>query len=56
MNDPKRKWRVNLVDVLVGLAVLMILSALVVPIFVPPDGRTASGTATTAVSAKSARH
>ena len=56
MNDPKRKWRVNLVDLLVGLAVLMILSALVVPIFVPPEGRAASRAATTSVSARPARH
>lgn len=41
MKLSKRNWRLNLVDVLVGIAVLMILTALVVPVFVPPDGRAA---------------
>jgi Tfp pilus assembly protein FimT len=56
MNNPKRKGRVSLVDVLVGLAILMILSALVVPVFIPPDGRAASKVATTSASGRSARH
>ena len=38
----KRNWHVNLVDVLVAIAVLMILSALVVPLFIPPQGKAAS--------------
>jgi type II secretory pathway pseudopilin PulG len=56
MSDLKRKWRVNLVDVLVGLAVLMILSALVVPVFIPSDGRAASRAATSSVSAQAGQH
>ena len=47
MEKTKRVWHLNLVNVLVGIAVLMILSALVVPIFVPPDGRAASRAAIT---------
>jgi len=56
MKNPFRKWHITVVDVLVGFAVLMILSALVVPIFIPPDGRAASrpGAATSA-SAKSVK-
>ena len=46
MKIPIWKWHMTVVDVLVGLAVLMILTALVVPIFVPPEGRAASRTAT----------
>jgi hypothetical protein len=37
-----RKWHLTIVDFLVGIAVLMILSALVVPIFIPPEGKAAS--------------
>jgi type II secretory pathway pseudopilin PulG len=56
MKKPKRNWHLTLVDVLVGLAVLMILSALVVPVFVPPNGRAASRVATSHASAKPAQH
>jgi hypothetical protein len=42
MKNQKRKWNVTIVDVLVGFAVLMILTALVVPFFVPPEGKAAS--------------
>ena len=55
MNNPLRKWHVTLVDVLVGLAVLMILSALVVPVFLPPEGRAASKTAAPTATVKSAK-
>ena len=55
MKNPLRKWHVTVVDVLVGLAVLMILSALVVPVFLPPEGRAASKTAAPASAAKSAK-
>ena len=44
----------TVVDVLVGLAVLMILSALVVPVFVPPNGKAASKVAAFRASVKSA--
>ena len=56
MKKPKRNWHVSLVDVLVGLAVLMILSALVVPVFLPPNGKAASRVAVSGTSAKLARH
>ncbi len=57
MKNPIRKWHVTVVDVLVGLAVLMILSALVVPVFIPPDGRAASRpAAATSTSAKLVKH
>jgi hypothetical protein len=55
MKNPMRKWHVNLVDVLVGLAVLMILSALIVPVFLPPEGRAASRTAAPRTSVKAAK-
>jgi len=55
MQSPKRKWRLSLVDVFVGLAVLMILSALVVPLFVPPEGRAATKPAMQSTSAQPAR-
>ena len=55
MKNPKRDWHVTVVDVLVGLAVLMILSALVVPIFIPPEGRAASRAAAPSTSAQSAK-
>jgi hypothetical protein len=42
MNMSKWKWHVSIFDVLVGLAVLMILSALVMPHFVQPKNRAAS--------------
>ena len=51
MKTPRRKWRVTLVDLMVGVAVLMILSALVIPIFVPPEGKAASRAAAPATSA-----
>ena len=39
----KTNWKssVTLVNVVVGLAVLMVLSGLLVPIFVPPEGKAA---------------
>jgi hypothetical protein len=50
MNWPKRKSQLSLVDFLVGVAVLMILAALVVPVFVPPEGKAAAiGRAVTTV-------
>ena len=52
MKSSKRKWNVTIVDFVVGLAILMILSALIVPIFVPPEGKAASGGAVPAASAK----
>jgi hypothetical protein len=52
MKNPKRKWRLTVVDVLVGLAVLMILSALIVPVFIPPEGKTASKAAGPGTSVK----
>jgi len=55
MTNPLRKWHVTVVDVLVGLAVLMILSALVVPVFLPPEGRAASKTAAPSTTVKSAK-
>ena len=55
MKNPKRHWNVTIVDVLVGLAVLMILSALVVPVFIPPEGRVASRAAVPGISAKAAK-
>ena len=45
MNEPKRKLPITLVNVLVVIAILMILSALVVPIFVPPESQAASRSA-----------
>jgi hypothetical protein len=56
MNKPQRQWNVSIVDVLVGLAVLMILSALVVPIFIPPVERAASRVAASTRSAMSVNH
>lgn len=46
MRIPKPKCRVTLVNFIVGLAVLMVLAALVIPIFVPPEGNAATRTAT----------
>jgi hypothetical protein len=45
----KTNWKssLTLVNVVVGLAVLMVLSGLVVPIFVPPEGRAAPAKITT---------
>ncbi len=48
----KRSWQVTVVDLLVGLAVLMILTALVVPIFVPPEGKVALRLMPTRIAAK----
>jgi hypothetical protein len=39
MIKPKRNWQLTLVDALIGLAVLMVLSGLVVPKFIPPGGK-----------------
>lgn len=50
----KRSWQITVVDLLVGLAVLMILTALIVPIFVPPEGRAALRFVPTRTAAKSA--
>lgn len=55
MINSKRKWKVTIVDFVVGLAILMILSALIVPIFVPPEGKAQSRAAVPAASAKSAK-
>ena len=55
MKNSKRKWDLTLVDFLVGLAILMIMSALIVPVFVPPEGRAASRAAVPAASAKTAK-
>jgi len=52
MKNPKWDWHVTVVDVLVGFAVLMILSALVVPVFIPPEGKVASRAAAHSTSAK----
>jgi hypothetical protein len=41
MQRNKRNWHLTVVDFLVGIAVLMILTALVVPIFVPPNSKAA---------------
>lgn len=51
MKFPKWMWQLTVVDVLVGLAVLMILSALLVPIFIPPESKAVSKTATPGASA-----
>jgi hypothetical protein len=56
MNTEKRKWNVTIVDVFVGFAVLMILSALIVPIFVPPEGRAAVKAAATRTVTTVTRH
>ena len=53
MEKPGKKWPLTLVNVLVALAVLMILSALIVPIFVPPDGKSASAATNARVSSTS---
>jgi competence protein ComGC len=56
MKKQKRNWRLTIVDVVVGLAVLMILSALVVPVFVKPEGRVVSGTTAASAPVRPARH
>ncbi len=56
MNLPKWKWRLSIFDVLVGLAVLMILSALVMPHFVQPKNRAASRAEVPRPSSVSPRH
>ena len=56
MKNPKRKWHVTLVAVLVGLAILMILSALVVPVFFPPAGKSAARAAAPRTTAEPAQH
>ena len=56
MKKSKQTWHVTIVDVLVGVAILMILSALIVPVFVPPEGKAASRVAVPAAAAKSAKH
>jgi len=45
MSEPKRNLPITMVNVLVVIAILMILSALIVPIFVPPESRAASRSA-----------
>ena len=53
MSESKKMFSVNLVNVLVAVAILMILSALVVPVFVPPESRAASrGTTAAARTAR----
>ena len=42
MEKPKRELPITIVNVLVVIAILMILTALVVPVFIPPEGRAAS--------------
>lgn len=44
----KRVWKTyfTLVNVAVGMAILMVLSGLVIPIFVPPQGKAATAVAT----------
>jgi competence protein ComGC len=56
MKKQKRNWRLTMVDVMVGLAVLMILSALVVPFFVKPECKAVSGTTAASAPVKPARH
>ena len=55
MKKSKQTWHVTIVDVLVGLAILMILSALIVPVFLPPEGKAASRAAVPVATAKSAK-
>ena len=52
MNISVRKWHLTVVDFLVGVAVLMILSALVVPVFIPPEGKAASKSANATTAAQ----
>jgi len=42
MDKPKEKIPITFVNLFVVMAILMILSALIVPIFVPPESRAAS--------------
>jgi hypothetical protein len=56
MNLSKWKWRLSIFDVLVGLAVLMILSALVMPHFVRARSRAASRAQVPRPSAVSPQH
>ncbi len=51
----KKSWHITIVDVLVGVAILMILSALIVPVFLPPDGRAAARVNVPAAAARSAK-
>ncbi|HTS68128.1 MAG TPA: hypothetical protein VMO17_04020 [Terriglobia bacterium] len=55
MQNSKRKLRFSLVDILVGMAVLMILSALVIPLFLPPEGRAATKSAPATAATQPAR-
>lgn len=56
MNISVRNWHLTIVDFLVGVAVLMILSALVVPVFIPPEGRAASRSTVNNTAVRSPRH
>jgi len=56
MKKTKRTWRITIVDLMVGVAILMIMSALIVPIFIPPEGKAASRAAVPVATAKSAKH
>jgi amino acid transporter len=42
MEKPERKFPITIVNILVAVAILMILAALVVPSFVPPQSKKAS--------------
>ncbi len=55
MTNSKRSWHITIVDVLVGVAILMILSALIVPVFLPPDGRAAARVNVHTATASSAK-
>jgi hypothetical protein len=56
MDKPKGKLSITFVNVFVVMAILMILSALVVPIFVPSESRAASrGSVPRASSARTKR-
>jgi type II secretory pathway pseudopilin PulG len=52
MKNSRRAWHLTIVNLVVGIAILMVLSALIIPVFVPPDGRAASRAALHAASAK----
>ncbi len=53
--NTKKSWSITIVDILVGVAILMILSALIVPVFLPPDGRAAARANVPAAAASSAK-
>jgi hypothetical protein len=51
MEKPKREITITIVNILVIVATLMILTALFVPIFIPPDGRAAKQSSSPTVTA-----